>query len=63
VIVVAWAPDRHFDFGFGIWDLGFGIWDCNAEEAETRPVGRVTLDLGFGIWDFGLGIWDMGLQS
>jgi hypothetical protein len=27
VIVVAWAPDRHFDFGFGIWDLGFGIWD------------------------------------
>jgi hypothetical protein len=34
-----------------ISDLGVGIWDL---VAETRPVGRVSLDFGFRIW-----IWDL----
>jgi hypothetical protein len=33
-----------------ISDLGVGIWDL---VAETRPVGRVSLDFGFWIVDFG----------
>jgi hypothetical protein len=32
-----------------ISDLGVGIWDL---VAETRPVGRVSLDFGFWIVDF-----------
>jgi hypothetical protein len=42
---------REGDFRF--FDFGFWIWDCDAEKAETRPVGRVTFD--FSILD--LGFW------
>jgi hypothetical protein len=34
--------------------LDLGFWICHAENAETRPVGRVTFD--FSILDFGFWI-------